>query len=55
MYSVPSWMSGEGNPTARSLMRHSSPVDVMSPLPVASIATTRPIVPWSMFSSLCAT
>ena len=36
-------------------MRHFSPVAVMSPLPVASMATTRPMVPSSRFSSLCET
>ena len=36
-------------------MRQRSPVEVMSPSPVASMATTRPIVPRSTFSSLCET
>ena len=37
---------------APSGARQISPVVVMSPLPVASIATTRPMVPSSTFSSL---
>ena len=43
MYSRPSWNAGVEKPTATSSARHRSCVAVTSPVPVASIATTRPI------------
>ena len=47
-------MSGDENPTASSSARQRSWVAVTSPVPVASIATTRPMMPESTFSSLWA-